>query len=42
MTMRALIGVSLCAIVIGMAIVVSGSAKPLWAFLVLPFVADSL
>jgi hypothetical protein len=42
MTTRALIGVSICAVVIGVAILVSGSAKPLWAFLVLPFVADSL
>lgn len=42
MSTRTTIAVSLCAIVIGLAIVVTGSAKPLWAFLVLPFIADSL
>lgn len=42
MSTRAAIAVSLCALVIGAAIIVTGSAKPLWAFLVLPFVADGL
>lgn len=42
MSTRAAIAVSLCALVVGLAIVITGSAKPLWTFLILPFVADSL
>lgn len=42
MSVRAAIAVSLCALVIGAAILVTGSAKPLFAFLILPFIADSL
>lgn len=42
MSTRAAIAVSLCGIVIGIAVYVTESAMPLWAFCVLPFIADSL